>query len=160
MSERIVKEKSKGSVLVVGVDLTDVSEHLLATARQILRDAGEGELHVVHVVPREPFTQRITNPPRSRDPGEIAGVEAAQWELGRLSAALADGSKVRVVTHTPIGDPAYEVVRVAREVGASLVLVETHDDKRLFHVSVATQIVATAPCSVLTLRPQMGEPAL
>jgi nucleotide-binding universal stress UspA family protein len=153
MSERTGNEKSKRSVLVVGVDLTDVSEHLLSSARQVLRDADEGELHVVHVVPREPLTQRVTHPPKSRGPGEVAGVVAAQWELDRLCAALADGSKVKVVTHTPIGDPAQEVVRVAREVGASLVLVETHDDKRLFHVSVATQIVAAAPCSVLTLRP-------
>ncbi len=157
MSKQTGSAKSKASVLVVGVDLTDVSEHLVSSARQILRGGGEGELHVVHVVPREPFTQRITNPPRSRGPAEISGMEAAQWELGRLCAVLADGSNVKVTTHTPIGDPAQEVVRVAREVGASLVLVETHDDNRLFHVSVATQIVAAAPCSVLTLRAQKAE---
>jgi nucleotide-binding universal stress UspA family protein len=51
------------------------------------------------------------------------------------------------------------VVRVAREVGADLVLVEKHHDKRLFHVSVATQIVHDAPCSVLALRQRTSEAA-
>jgi nucleotide-binding universal stress UspA family protein len=152
MSEESGIERSNRIVLVVGVDLSDVSEHLLSNARQVLRSAAEGELHVVHAVPREPLTERITHPLPSPGAREVSGTEAAQFELKRLCAAITDGSSANVVIHTPVGDAAHEVVRVAREVGADLVLVETHDDKRLFHVSVATQIVHSAPCSVLTLR--------
>jgi universal stress protein F len=157
MSEESGNDRSRCFVLVVGVDLSDVSEHLLSNARLLLRSREEGELHVVHVVSREPFSQRITHATQSMGASEKAGTEAAQWELNRLCAAIADGTKAKIVTHTPVGDPAQEVIRVAREVAADLVLVETHDDRRLFHVSVATQIVHGAPCSVLTLRRRSRE---
>jgi nucleotide-binding universal stress UspA family protein len=157
MTEEPENEKSEKIVLVIGVDLSDVSEHLLTSARRMLRSRHEAELHVVHVVPREALSERFTHPLQSVGASERAGTEAARWELGRLCSAIADGSKARVVTHTPVGDPAQEVIRVAREVGADMVLVETHHDKRLFHVSVATQIVHGAPCSVLTLRQPSSE---
>jgi nucleotide-binding universal stress UspA family protein len=139
-------------VLVVGVDLSEVSEHLLSNARQQLGSAEQGELHVVHVVPRESFSERISHPLPSPGASEVSGTEAAQWELKRLCAAITDGSNAKVEIHTPIGDAAQEVVRIACAVGADLVIVETHHDKSLFHISVATQIVHNAPCSVLTLR--------
>ncbi len=157
MSEESGNKRSGRMVLVVGVDLSDVSEHLLSNARQQLGSAEQGELHVVHVVPRESFTERISHPLPSPGASEVSGTEAAQWELKRLCAAITDGSNVRVEIHTPVGDAAQEVVRIAREVGADLVIVETHHDKRLFHVSVATQIVHGAPCSVLTLRSRPTE---
>jgi nucleotide-binding universal stress UspA family protein len=154
MSKESGIKSSNKVVLVVGVDLTEISEHLLSQARQALRSASEGELHVVHVVPREPFTERVTHSSLSPGASERSGTEAAQFLLKRLCAQITDGSNMNVVIHTPVGDAADEVVRVAREVGADMVLVETHDDKRLFHVSVATQIVHSAPCSVITLRPK------
>jgi hypothetical protein len=45
MSEESSMEKSKKVVLVVGVALTEVSEHLLSHARQVLRSASDGEPH-------------------------------------------------------------------------------------------------------------------
>jgi nucleotide-binding universal stress UspA family protein len=152
MSEESSKKYLGKMVLVVGVDLSDVSEHLLSNARQQLGSADQGELHVVHVVPRESFMNRISHPSPSPGASEVSGKEAAQWELKRLCSAIADGSSVKVEIHTPVGDAAQEVVRIAREVSANLVLVETHHDEAVFHISVATQIVHAAPCSVLTLR--------
>jgi nucleotide-binding universal stress UspA family protein len=157
MTEEAASEKSEKIVLVIGVDLSDVSEHLLSSARRMLRSSHEAELHVVHVVSREPLSERITHPLQSVGASEKAGTQAAQWEMNRLCSALAAGYNPKITTHTPIGDPAQEVIRVAREVDADLVLVETHHDKRLFHVSVATQIVHGAPCSVMTLRQPSSE---
>src|SRR4029077_517341 len=52
-------------VLVVGVDLSEVSPHLLATARSLVRSVDEAEMHVVHVVHSESVVQRLSEPPGS-----------------------------------------------------------------------------------------------
>jgi nucleotide-binding universal stress UspA family protein len=152
MSQELDKRNSGKLVLVVGLDLSDVSEHLLSHARLLLRSAQQGDLYMVHVVPRESFAERISHPLPSPSASERSGTEASEFELKRLGAAIADGTNVKIHMHTAVGDAAEEVVRLARKVNADMVLVETHDEKRLFHASVAAQIVQTAPCSVLTLR--------
>ena len=50
MSEETKREERRRIVLVVGLDLSDVSEHLLLTARNLVRSVDEAELHLVHVV--------------------------------------------------------------------------------------------------------------
>src|SRR5258708_4756014 len=62
MSEDVMsKETNHGAtgrtVVVTGVDLSDVSEHLLAKVRDLVRSPQDAELHVVHVVHREPLPQ-------------------------------------------------------------------------------------------------------
>jgi nucleotide-binding universal stress UspA family protein len=53
------------------------------------------------------------------------------------------------------GDPATEILRVASEIGAGLIVMGTHGRGGLQHVlmgSVAEQVVRKAKCPVLTLR--------
>jgi nucleotide-binding universal stress UspA family protein len=132
-------------VLVVGVDLSEVSPHLLATARSLVRSVDEAELHVVHVVHSESVVQRLSEPPGSVGIADRAQTEAARW------------AAIRVVVHTPVGHPAREINRIASEVGAGIIVIEAHDHpskpRRLLHRSVIARIARTAPCSVLTVRP-------
>jgi nucleotide-binding universal stress UspA family protein len=145
-------------VLLVGIDLTEVSEHLLMTTRRLIGSGEDVVLHVVHVVHKESLQTRlnepITSPPT--DSAESVGhVAAARFELEALCRRVVDGSKAEVIVHTPVGDPSDELARIAREIGASIVVVEAHDRPwraRLFHRSVAARIGREAPCSVLTVR--------
>jgi nucleotide-binding universal stress UspA family protein len=142
--------------LVVGVDLSEVGEHLLTTARNLVRSADEAELHVVHVVRSESFVQRIEEPSDSVGTVDRSQAEAAHWQLEHMCDAMAQRSSTRVVVHTPVGRPAEELVRIAREVGADVLVVEAHDPskpRRLLRRSVVARVARTAPCSVLMVRP-------
>ncbi len=155
MNEELKPEASH-IVLVVGVDLSEVSEHLLAKARDLVRSVDMAELHVVHVVRAEPFRERIAEPVLSPEgPGTKALKESARWELERLCRSIVGTSDARWVVHVRVGNAADQLTHVAREVGADVIVIEAHDHTwahRTFHRSMVARIAKTAPCSVLTIR--------
>lgn len=155
MSAASPSDKSDRLVVVVGVDLSHVSEHFLITAANLARPAVEAELHVVHVVAPAPLPFWIEAPLASTDLVTRARVEYARWELHRLAAIVQDRTDVRIILHTPVGEPTRELMRIAREVGAQAIVLEAHDRSGLsaaFHRSVAARVCRRAPCSVITVR--------
>lgn len=150
-------------VLVVGVDMSHISEHLLAQTRVLVQPVDEAEVHVVHVVRPEAPLLRVARPSDEKDAGVVHQVELAQGAVQRLCEALVHTPRTRVVMHTPVGDPADELVRIAAEVNADVLVVEAHepDEHRpagMFHHSTLDHIASTAPCTVLTLRKGHGVP--
>ena len=150
-------EQPSRIVLVVGIDMSNVTEHLLAQTCALIRPIDEAEIHVVHVVSPEPSFLRVVRPSDAKDAGAAHDVERAQSVLERLSDSLKDNPRVRVFVHTPVGVAADELTRVAMEVGADILVVEAHehdgrDPLRVFHRSVVDHIASTAPCTVLTIR--------
>jgi nucleotide-binding universal stress UspA family protein len=150
-------EKPSRILLVVGVDLSDVSEHLLAQTRALIRPVDEAEVHIVHVVHPDPLREQIERPVHSADICARSHVEYAKWELQRLCGTLGLGPRTRVVVHTPIGEAAKELKRIAAEVRADMIVVEAHEHdarepRRVFHRSVVDRIASSAPCTVLTIR--------
>lgn len=150
-------EQPSRIVLVVGVDLTNVSEHLLAQTRALIRPVDEAEVHVVHVVSPEPPFLRLVRPRDAKDAGAVYEVERAQAVLERLSNSLGRSPRTRVIVHTPVGAAADELARVAAEVGADILVIEAHehdgrDPLRVFRRSVVKHIASAAPCTVLTIR--------
>ena len=145
-------------VLVVGVDLSDASEHLLAQARALIGPVDDAETHVVHVVHRDSLTKRLAHPLHSEDIGARAQVQYANWELQRLCFELVKCPRNRVFLHIPVGDSAAdELTRIAAEVGADILVIEAreHDPRgphRVLHRSSVARIARTAPCTVLTIR--------
>jgi nucleotide-binding universal stress UspA family protein len=113
------------------------------------------ELHVVHVVRRESLRERLTEPVGSAHTSERAMIDSAWFELERLCQTIVQGSGVRWTVHTPVGRPAHEVTRIAGQVGADVIVLESHPHSgrsRVFHRSLVARIVRTAPCSVLAIR--------
>ena len=77
---------------------------------------------------------------------KLAGIIDAGWSTGR--------SVVRSIFE---GSPRVEIVRYAREANIDLIVLSTHGRTGLSHVmigSVAENVVRTAPCPVLTVRPE------
>jgi nucleotide-binding universal stress UspA family protein len=151
-------EQPSRIVLVVGVDMSNVTEHLLSQTRALIRSVDKAEVHVVHVISPEPRFLRVVRPSDAKDAGVAYDVERAQSVLDHLSDALKHNPRARVFVHTPVGAAADELTRVATEVGADILVVEAHErDGReplrvLFHRSVIDHIASSAPCTVLTIR--------
>jgi nucleotide-binding universal stress UspA family protein len=160
------RQKPSHLVLVVGVDLSDVSEHLLTQTHALIRPVDETEIHVVHVVRPDPFRQRIVHPLHSDHIGARSPVDSANWELQRLCASLLEGPHTHVVVHTPIGDVVDELTSIAVRTRADILVVEAHErdgrdgrGRTMFHRSAVARIARRAPCTVLTLRRPSGRTA-
>jgi nucleotide-binding universal stress UspA family protein len=153
MSEETKQPPPRRMVVVVGVDLSDVSGHLLARARDLVRSVDNAELHLVHVIP-DPLLWAAEPPHRSvLDTRPQMGL--ARQRLQLLCDSVLKDSRARIILHTPVGRTADEVTRIARQVGADIIVVEMHERaglRRVFHHSVVARITRTAPCSVLAIR--------
>ena len=88
------------------------------------------------------------------DSVEKASTEWVQMELDRLARA-ARKTRVRVTTALGRGYAAEGIVRMAKARRASVIVMGTHGRtgfSRLVMGSVATRVIATAACPVLTVR--------
>jgi nucleotide-binding universal stress UspA family protein len=115
----------------------------------------DAELHVlhtleVHLASTPAFAMGLALPTylqESRAAAEKAleGVPDPRWPAGR-----------KVVRAVVEGSPKVEIVRYARTQQIDLIVLATHGRSGLAHVvigSVAENVVRTAPCPVLTVRP-------
>jgi type II secretory ATPase GspE/PulE/Tfp pilus assembly ATPase PilB-like protein/nucleotide-binding universal stress UspA family protein len=133
--------------ILVSTDFSAGTQSTLAYACEFAERLG-AELHLLHVVPVHNFGLPIGRESDDR-------LRDARQRLERL-ALPASLSRLGVVCEARAGRPAEEVVRYAREIGSGLVVVSTHGRTGLTHAlmgSVTEQVIRTAPCPVLTVRP-------
>jgi universal stress protein A len=115
----------------------------------------DAELHLMHTLEVHPaatpeFAMGLALPSHiaeSRAAAEkaLTGVLDPQWSAGR-----------KVIHAILEGSPKVEIVRYARKQNIDLIVLSTHGRTGLAHVivgSVAENVVRTAPCPVLTVRP-------
>ncbi len=153
MSEETKQQPARRMVVVVGVDLSNVSGHLLARARDLVRSIESAELHLVHVIP-DPLLW-AAEPPHPSILDTRPQTDLARQKLQQLCDSVLKECRARIVLHTPVGRTADEISRIARESGADIIVVEMHERgglRRVFHHSVVARITQTAPCSVLAIR--------
>jgi nucleotide-binding universal stress UspA family protein len=137
--------------LCVAVDLSEPSREALDQAAELTGALG-AELTVAHVV---------APPPASAADLLVAPAGAAEEEAREVGAALeawravAEARAGRPVRARLLaGEPAKEIVRLAREEGCDLVVVGTHGRtglRRALMGSVAAAVVREAPCAVLVV---------
>jgi nucleotide-binding universal stress UspA family protein len=131
-------------------DFSPRSEFALQLACALTRDYG-ARLIVLHVA---------TPPPLVYGEGLlIDSQEAFQDAKERLARLQLPDDNVRAERRFESGDPATEILRVADEIHADLIVVGTHGRSgvgRLLMGSTAEQIVRQAPCPVLTLKMPMA----
>lgn len=89
---------------------------------------------------------RYINESRAAAEKCLAGVLDPKWSAGRT-----------VIQAVLEGSPKVEIIRYARKQDIDLIVLSTHGRTGLAHVimgSVAESVVRTAPCPVLTVRPE------
>ena len=135
-------------VLVVPVDFEEASQKALAVAKDLGARLG-AEVVLVHVYQVPLFTYPGLEP--SLLPTftvEIAA--AAKRAVQRLSESTGG---LRAFVRE--GDPATEIIAVAKEVGATMIVMGTHGRGGLAHLflgSVAEKIMRESPVPVMTVR--------
>ncbi len=136
--------------MVVGLDFTDADGPAFDQAVRIAQRVPHSGLHLVHVFHEEPSGER------SRD------------LVGHLrlyvneKAAIANGLRgMTVGIHLRAGKPAREIVQLATEVQADLIVVGSHKGPHLRHWivgSTAEKLIAGGPCPVLVASPRLPVP--
>lgn len=143
------------SRILVPTDFSPPSDAALEYARNLAARFGSS-LRILHV---------IDDPTASSDfvaDGFAPSTENIRTELleharGRLARRLDDLTRYHVQADAVMGLPAATIVDYAAATGSTLIVMGTHGRTGLAHLlmgSVAAQVVRTAPCPVLTVRPQ------
>ena len=133
-------------------DFSEYSEYALRLAAALTRDYG-ARLVVLHVVtpPTIIYGEGVVPP----DPQD--NLAEARERLERLAVP---GNNVSAERRFVEGDPATEILRLARDLRADLIVMGTHGRtglRRLLMGSVAEKLVRRAPCPVLTLKTPFAE---
>ena len=146
MNQPWTLDGQKQQIVLVPFDFSDASVDALTTARSLI--AGPEYLYVLHVIP----------PLSSTSPGVMLGetdekqmVQHADEALARALSAAGIGEARRRIH---VGDPAAEIIDVARELDAALVVIPSRGKtglRRWMIGSVAERVVRRAPCPVLVL---------
>ena len=133
-------------------DFSERSQDALGLACALARDYG-ARLIILHVaeVPTVAYGEGVVAP----NPEELRA--AAQEQLDGLQMPHAN---VRAERRLAQGDAVTEILRVAREANADLIILGTHGRTglaRLLMGSVAEQVVRKAACPVLTVKAPFPE---
>jgi nucleotide-binding universal stress UspA family protein len=135
--------------VVVATDFTELS---LAAARNAIRlTATDADVHLAHVIVQPSDSLLVRGPVWLREQ-EDRVVE----QLGALGAQLRREGVANVETHVLDGDPAGEVLHLARRLGADLIAAGSHGTGffgRILMGSVSTRLVRQATCAVLVAPP-------
>jgi universal stress protein A len=145
--------------ILVPVDFSESSARALDEAIGLAREFG-AELIVFHCY-------ELSLPPFGRGAYDLAppesyveSIRAAALETTRLWADKARARKVRAQERIGAGLPASEIVSLAQELGADLIVMGTRGRSGLEHVllgSVAERTIRFAPCPVLTVKAEQAE---
>jgi universal stress protein A len=135
-------------------DFSKASGKAFTTALEMAR-SNRTAVTILHVV--APLTP--VSPDRHIGPETWQQIEAetTRWAQERLTGLAAKAKKAGVRTEgiTVGGNPAKQIVRIAKARRCDLLIIGTHGRTglaRFFLGSVAGRVVATAPCPVLTVR--------
>ena len=144
--------------IVCAIDFSECSTHALDYATSLAQESN-AHLTVVHVVELPPDIPREVHETVLAGPRRFSEYIALAEEEGRarLRDALPDQvrASVRVDTVLGAGKPYREILRVAAEHRADLLVVGVHGRgalDRMFFGSTTQHLVRQAACPVLTLR--------
>lgn len=138
-------------VVIAAMDRTPASEAVLHTATSLAQGIAGAELHLVHVitVAPEPVAPSMSAPARFLEEGRA-------WVDG-VAARAAERFKGRVAAHLAVGDATREILQIASDLEADLVVVGSHGKgaiERMLAGSVSQSVAKKARCAVLIARPK------
>jgi nucleotide-binding universal stress UspA family protein len=155
MGVRVDGETDSRSVMVIGIDFSDASRQAMSVALNLARITRAPDLHLIHVL----------RPTGLVGPSDWLGamsqyekaVDTSRRELDAMCAIAISKGPLRAFAHVRTGDPHREIVQLASDMEADLVVIGTHSRggvSRLLMGSVAEKVQRFAPCPVLTVKPK------
>lgn len=142
--------------IVVPVDLAELDVSRIAIDKAVaLAKLSSGRVTLVNVVPIMPVMMLDTVPVSY----EVEVADKSKGAMTELALSL-DLPRDRVASEVRIGGVYHEVLDLATEIGADLVVVGSHRPAMATYLlgSNATAIVRHATCSVLVMREKKGAP--
>lgn len=145
----------KNQVVVVAYDFSPLGAAVLARAVALVSRAPSHVLHFITAidastgVPAIPHTEPVDH--RYADQVRDALSERVRAAFGSTPIS----AEIHFFVHARIGKPAHEIMGLADEVGADLIMLGTHGYtgvQRLLMGSTAEQVVREAGCPVLVVR--------
>jgi len=143
--------------ILVPTDFSECAAAAQATAVDLARKLG-GDIVLLHVLVETPlYGEGFLSGPR------VQSVYDAQrkWAESALDVRIAElhGQGIKASRRATVGVPFDEIVNVAGEEHAEMIVIGTHGRSGLSRVllgSVAERVVRLAPCPVLTVRQPEG----
>jgi nucleotide-binding universal stress UspA family protein len=147
-------------IVLVGLDLSEPGGRAWRFAFELAALKGDdSEVHAV-IVGRRGLAPAVRDLP-------TPGVSTAHGEDGpplpplRVLQHRSAGGKARLMAmHFRTGRPERALVQLAKEIGADVIVIATHETtrwQRLLGGSVADKIARCAPCPVVVVRPKTDE---
>lgn len=140
--------------ILVAYDFSDCSELALQHALNLALENTEKDFHFLVVLdPHKGVGLRkneVVNFQYAEEVQEIA-TQRIEGALERLNR----GGSLSMLVHVHIGEPVKEILAVAEDIGASLIILGSHGRtgvKRMFLGSVSEQVVREAQCPVIVAR--------
>ncbi len=134
-------------------DFSDCALHAEAVAADLVGKLG-GEIVLLHVLVETPlYGEGILSMPKVRTIYDAQRKWAEQTLEGRVGALRQRGLKAS--WRSQVGVPFEEIVKIAEEERADMIVTGTHGRSGLDRVllgSVAERVIRLAPCPVLTVR--------
>lgn len=140
--------------ILFATDFSKASANAFATAMALAK-ANRATLTILNVI--APLTPIMPEQYIGTQTWEQIDLQGRDWAKGEVATLAAKAKKagIRSVALLVDGEPARQIVRMARSKSADLVVVGTHGRSGLtkwFLGSVAARVVAMAPCPVVTVR--------
>jgi nucleotide-binding universal stress UspA family protein len=147
--------------ILVGVDFSEAGHEALRYGLEVVDQTSGAEPHVVHVAAAFGPVLRLS----VDDDVRAMTIDGATDYLREYVSSCIEELKAErpprfdvAITHLRVGSPADEIVELAQEIEANLVIVGTHGRsgvRRLVLGSVAESVVRRAPCPVLVVRQRL-----
>jgi nucleotide-binding universal stress UspA family protein len=149
------------AVIVVGVDYSQNSNDALEAACGLARTLADAAVHLVHVTTPSgaAFAAGMTQLLHSfANPAPLDELQAEKRVEALTQRTVGPSRRAaHLFGHLRTGNAAREIVQLASDLSADLIVVGTHGETgvmRLLLGSVAQNVVTHAPCPVLVVKPE------
>jgi len=151
------------AVVVVGDDYSENSSDALEATCSLTETLTDVAFHIVHVIEsRHALGGRVhssSNAASIDAPSNDIAKERTALEAvtSRVAAEAVAANRAHVFGHLRIGNPAREIVQLASDLSADLIVVGTHGRTGMMKLllgSVARNVLSHASCPVLVVKPK------